>query len=62
MAPTFDRTNHPGLRGQRIGVAIQKGGFRELREQRADRGLAWVAEYCSPGLARARPRAPHGPC
>jgi 2-polyprenyl-6-methoxyphenol hydroxylase-like FAD-dependent oxidoreductase len=45
------------LGGQQIGVVIRKGGFRDLREQGADQGLAWVAERCSTGLAGALGRA-----
>lgn len=46
--------------GQQIGVVLQKGGFRQLREQGADQGMAWVAEHCSPGLASALARAHMG--
>jgi 2-polyprenyl-6-methoxyphenol hydroxylase-like FAD-dependent oxidoreductase len=46
------------LGGHQIGVAIAKGGFRDLREQGADQSLAWVAERCSPALASALAHAP----
>jgi 2-polyprenyl-6-methoxyphenol hydroxylase-like FAD-dependent oxidoreductase len=46
------------LGGHQIGVVIEKGGFRQLREQGEDKGLAWVAERCSTALASALRRAP----
>lgn len=45
------------LGGHQIGVAIAKGGFRELRARGADQSLAWVAKRCSPALASALARA-----
>ena len=45
------------LGGQQIGVVIEKGGFRQLREQGAEQGLAWMVERCSPGLSSALTRA-----
>jgi 2-polyprenyl-6-methoxyphenol hydroxylase-like FAD-dependent oxidoreductase len=46
------------LGGQQVGVVIEKGGFRHLREHGEERGLTWVAERCSPGLSNALTRAP----
>jgi 2-polyprenyl-6-methoxyphenol hydroxylase-like FAD-dependent oxidoreductase len=46
------------LGGQQVGVVIEKGGFRHLREQGEERGLTWLAERCSPGLSSALTHAP----
>lgn len=45
------------LGGHQIGVVIEKGGFRQLRELGEDKGLAWVAGRASATLASALRRA-----
>ncbi|MCA9688127.1 MAG: FAD-dependent monooxygenase, partial [Myxococcales bacterium] len=44
---------HSPAGGQQIGVIIEKGGYRRLRDQGEAASLGWVRERCSPRTAAA---------